>query len=94
MPPTEHLEEALYAFMHGNKKPHKLAPTISQKLRQALALMDMDYPYSLGELKIRYRKMVKQFHPDAHKGSRKHEEKFKEITASFRLLSEHLKTQK
>jgi len=40
------------------------------------------------EIKASYRKMARQFHPDANKGNKQSEEKFKEITEAYEVLKD------
>ncbi len=40
------------------------------------------------EIKKAYRQLAKQYHPDLHKGSKEHEEKFKELNEAYRVLSD------
>ena len=88
--PVTELYDALYEFLAmPHKKPSKAIPPISAKLRKALAVLDMDYPYSLAELKRQYRAMVKKYHPDVNKGDKRAEETFKKITESYHLLATH-----
>ena len=84
----ERLHEALHEFLHfdGARVP-KSAPPLAPKLRQALALLDMEFPYTLKDLKARYRKLVKQYHPDVNKHNKQAEETFKKVTAAYRYLS-------
>jgi len=57
--------------------------------------VEKDYYKSLGvpkdasavEIKKAYRKLARQYHPDANKGSAKAEEKFKEISEAYDVLS-------
>ena len=86
------LHEALYQFISGGGKP-RAAPTppLNAKLRKALSTMDIEYPYTEQQLKGQYRQMVKKYHPDVNKGDKKSEEAFKQITAAYKHLTEHLK---
>ncbi len=45
------------------------------------------------EIKQAYRKLAKQYHPDRHKGDKKAEEKFKEISEAYAVLSDPAKRQ-
>jgi DnaJ-domain-containing protein 1 len=88
----QQLNEALYEFMHfGAAKPPRPTPPLSAKLRKALAVMDMEYPFSAGQLKAQYRAMVKKYHPDLNRGNKQSEERFKLVTAAYHSLSEHIK---
>lgn len=91
--PARQLHEALYEFLSGSKKPEKPLPPLSAKVRKALALMDIEYPYTAKGLKMQYRSMVKKHHPDVNKGDKKSEELFKQITAAYHHLAEHIKNQ-
>lgn len=90
------LYDALYEFLHPGQKapkpPSSLPP--NAQLRKALAIMDIDYPYTQPMLKKRYRILVKQYHPDVNKGNRQAEDRFKRIAEAHRLLLEHLHLKK
>lgn len=91
----ERLEAELERFLRGaqKRKPkqsetHKSHDT---KEREALALLTLDTASDLTTLKAAYRKLVKQFHPDLHQGSKSYEEKFKQITEAYYYLKEKYK---
>ena len=58
--------------------------------------LDKDYYKALGvpkdatadEIKKAYRKLARQYHPDANKGEKKSEDKFKEISEAYDVLSD------
>lgn len=83
------LQDKLYEFMSGSK-PVTAKPRIPAKTRSALATMELDHPYTLKQLKTRYRILVKKHHPDANKGDKESEEKFKHITSAYRYLFEQV----
>ena len=86
------LHEALDEFLGlSSSRARRTSPQLPAKLRKALALMDIEYPYSQDTLKKQYRGLVKKFHPDANQGNKEYEEKFKQITTAYHYLSEQLK---
>jgi hypothetical protein len=89
----EKLQAALDEFLGlSSSRAAKIPPSLPAKIRKSLAMMDMQYPYTLAELKSQYRALVKKFHPDVNKGNKEYEEKFKQITAAYHHLTEALKT--
>jgi len=88
----QQLHDALYEFLYFGAKAPKPAPPLTARLRKALATLDMDYPCTKQQLKTRYRAMVKKHHPDVNKGNKQSEEKFKQVTAAYHALSEHIKS--
>jgi hypothetical protein len=53
---------------------------------QALAVFDMDPPFTQTSLKARYKVLVKLHHPDAHGGDKEAEEKLKIINQAYTTL--------
>ena len=87
------LHEALDEFLGlSSKRASRTSPALPAKLRKALAMMDMQHPYTMAELKAQYRALVKKFHPDVNMGNKEFEEKFKQITIAYHYLSEQLKS--
>lgn len=87
--PQEALQAALDEFLGlSHTRAAKANPSLPAKMRKALAIMDMQHPYTEAELKRQYRALVKKFHPDVNKGSKEFEEKFKQITNAYRYLNE------
>ncbi len=86
----ENLQDSVYEFLHGHAQRTRPAPAIDNKIRKALAAMDMEYPYNFESLKTQYRVLVKKYHPDANKGDKKNEERFKQVTSAYKILTEHL----
>lgn len=67
----------------GGAKTH---PRRSFHEADAMGTLGLDDPFTLGDLKTRYKELVKQFHPDANGGDRDAEEKFKLINSAYTLL--------
>lgn len=89
----ERLQLALEEFLHLSAAKARKSPRLTPRLREALAIMDMEYPYTLAALKVRWRALARKLHPDVNKSDRKAEEKFKRLTVAYLLLTEHLKNQ-
>lgn len=53
---------------------------------QALAVFDLDPPFTQSSLKARYKVLVKMHHPDAHGGDKEAEEKLKIINQAYTTL--------
>jgi hypothetical protein len=53
---------------------------------KALIIMDLNTPLSIKVLKIRYKELVKKYHPDRNKGCKVSEDKMKAITQAFAVL--------
>lgn len=45
-----------------------------------MALFNLSFPFSLDQLKLRYKTLAKDSHPDLNQGCKKAEENFKKIT--------------
>lgn len=52
----------------------------------ALAVLDLTPPVDFTEIKIRYRELVKQNHPDSHGGDKHAEERLKRINQAYTTL--------
>ena len=59
---------------------------LDTKQRRALAEMDLDESASLQEIKMRYKQLVKRYHPDANGGDKRAEERFKSISEAYNYL--------
>lgn len=57
-------------------------------------ILGIDKNASEGEIKSRYRKLAKQWHPDKNPGNKDAEEKFKEISEAYAVLSDPEKRKK
>src|SRR6202030_134192 len=53
---------------------------------QALAVFEIEPPFTLVRLKARYKALVKLHHPDAHGGDKAAEEKLKIINQAYATL--------
>ena len=53
---------------------------------QSLKILEIKMPISVGEIKKKYKKLVKIFHPDVNGNNKDAEQKFKEITEAYKIL--------
>jgi hypothetical protein len=59
---------------------------VASAREQALAVFDIDTPFTQTSLKARYKVLVKLHHPDAHGGDKEAEEKLKIINQAYTTL--------
>ena len=62
------------------------AARVASAREQALAVFDIEPPFTELRLKARYKVLVKQHHPDAHGGDKVFEEKLKIINQAYATL--------
>jgi len=68
----------------SESKPRKTSPLAAE--RRALAVMGLSYPVTEAEVKARYKVLVKRHHPDANKGNKDAEERFKRVNEAYETL--------
>jgi hypothetical protein len=54
--------------------------------QQALSILDLTWPQTLDSVKVRYKQLAKQHHPDANGGSKEAEERLKLINRAYSTL--------
>ncbi|MBZ0185496.1 MAG: J domain-containing protein [Candidatus Obscuribacterales bacterium] len=64
------------------------------KFKDYYQILGVQRTSSQKEIKTAYRSLARKFHPDANKGDKKAEEKFKEITEAYEVLKDPEKRQK
>jgi hypothetical protein len=69
----------------GGRAREAQARAISAR-EQALAVFDLEPPFTAVRLKARYKVLVKQHHPDAHGGDKQAEERLKIINQAYATL--------
>ena len=55
--------------------------------REALAILNLSTSASAGEIKARYKELVKRLHPDVNGGDRQAEDQLKVVIEAYRVLS-------
>ena len=80
---AEHKNTLINKFCIASIKS-KLGFTDAQN--QALKKINLKQPITLEQIKKKYKKLVKIFHPDVNDNNKEAEEKFKEINKSYKVL--------
>lgn len=70
----------------GGPAARKMVPKHTKQQRRDLAQLDLDETANLQDIKMRYKQLVKRFHPDANGGDRRAEERFKSINEAYSNL--------
>ena len=71
---------------HGRSAGADASARVASAREQALAVFDIDPPFTQISLKARYKVLVKLHHPDAHGGDKEAEEKLKIINQAYTTL--------
>jgi hypothetical protein len=79
------LEDKLNIFKSENYNDYKRTQ-LSKTDRDALDSMDLKYDAKWEEIQKQFKTLVKKFHPDKNQGSRKFEDKSKQITLAYSQL--------
>lgn len=87
--PEDTLQDPFNFFGETGAAPTGGEPPVDAKSRQMMQVLALENGYSEGELKARYKAMVKRYHPDLHGGDLAAEEKLKLINEAYA----HLKLQ-
>ena len=59
---------------------------LTKKDHESLKILELQMPISVDEIKKKYKKLVKIFHPDVNSNNIEAENKFKEITEAYKIL--------
>ena len=79
------LEDKLNIFKSSNFKEFTKTK-FSQKDKDALDAMDLNYSVKWEEIQKKFKTLVKKYHPDKNLGSKKYEDKLKKITLAYSQL--------
>jgi curved DNA-binding protein CbpA len=82
------LNKAFNKFMGSEDVPTEYVTPISAQERKALNVLELRHPTTRQSIKLQYRKLVKQYHPDVNRGDKDAEERFKSITKAYTDLME------
>ena len=79
------LEDKMNIFKSANFNEFK-KNKLSQKDKDALNMMDLNYSAKWEEIQKKFKLLVKKYHPDKNLGSTKFEDKLKKITLAYSQL--------
>ena len=82
------LEDKLNIFKSSNFKI--LKNKISQTDRDALYVMELNDEVKWEQIQLKFKELVKKYHPDKNNGNKKFEEKLKKITLAYSQLKKTL----
>jgi hypothetical protein len=88
---SEALEAELAAFAGiGRARTTPDAERAPPEIREALAILGLDWPTSREAAHTRYKTLAKQHHPDANGGDKAAEERLKTINLAYAAIRTHL----
>jgi hypothetical protein len=70
---------------HGEAQQRPATPE-----EQAMVVLGLEPPVTIATVKARYKTLVKLYHPDANGGDKAAEERFKDISAAYRVVLKFL----
>lgn len=85
-PTIEHILDKVFTLFDGADTAASSAPTLPATEREALAVLDLSYPVTLQEIKTRYKKLVKRYHPDVNNTDNNAQDKFIAVNKAYTLL--------
>jgi curved DNA-binding protein CbpA len=80
----------IYAkYMRGRERPATAKPArkFTREEAAAMKLFELGWPFVLKDLKARYKKLARVYHPDMNKGSKASEDKFKDVALAYAVLT-------
>ena len=83
------LEDKLNIFKSSNFKDFKKTK-ISQTDLDALHVMELNDEVKWEQIQLKFKELVKKYHPDKNQGNKKFEEKLKKITLAYSQLKKTL----
>ena len=76
-----------YFNFFSNKKDKYKETKRKPEIQKAFKILKINNEfYSLKEIDIKYKKLVKKYHPDKNNGNKKHEETLKKINQAFTII--------
>ena len=87
------LEDKLNIFSSSNYKDFKKTK-ISQTDRDALQVMGLSDDVKWDQIHLKFKELVKKYHPDKNQGSKEFEDKLKKITLAYSQLKNTISKEK
>ncbi|MCE3233279.1 MAG: molecular chaperone DnaJ [Rickettsiaceae bacterium] len=84
---TESLREEVFKFRFSSETSKK-TPKVADNERDALAILGLNYPVTMAEIKRKYKALAKLYHPDIN--GNKNEEKLKVINQAYSFLKNNM----
>lgn len=78
------VHDAYDFFSEETASAHQKKPKTEEQ--KALAILDLKEPVTFGDVKNRYKSLVKQLHPDTNDGDREAEERLKTVNLAYAAL--------
>ena len=75
---------------HGNLRIEFKKAKMSQTDRDALQVMELNDETKWEQIHLKFKELVKKYHPDKNQGSKKYEDKLKKITLAYSQLKKTL----
>ena len=72
-------------FTNSGFKKYKKS-NFSEKDKDAFRVLDLDCSTKWEDIQKKFKSLVKKYHPDKNKGSKKYEDKLKKITLAYSQL--------
>lgn len=85
---AEKILDKIFTMFDIKEETSLTTPTIPANERHALATLDLSYPITLKEIKIRYKKLVKLYHPDINTNDKNAQDKFIAVNKAYNCLLE------
>ena len=79
------LDDKLNIFKSSNFKDFKKT-NLSEKDRHALQILGLNYQANWADIQKKFKGLVKKYHPDKNRGSKKYEDLLKKITLAYSQL--------
>ncbi len=76
--------------MDGKYNPPPKAPQFEKKMQTALDLMGITPPFTISEVKKRFKILAKKCHPDVNKGDKEAERRFKKLNEAYHYILDRL----